>query len=99
MAWGRSGLASRIDRAMELAGILCANISSDQSMTLYAENQTGVVLWRPDDRTDLNSLIQQLPKGSTSLTSVDGQQWLRNVAANPCADIESLWDQIKQRIG
>jgi len=35
-------------------------------------------------------VLQHLPLGSTSTTSIAGVRWFRNVAANPSADISFL---------
>jgi hypothetical protein len=36
-----------------------------------------------------------LPLGSTSTTAIAGTKWLRNVAANPSADIDRLTANIQ----
>lgn len=38
----------------------------------------------------LGQVLQQLPVGSTSTTSIGGAKWFRNVAANPGADLDML---------
>ncbi|MCV2361976.1 hypothetical protein LNV23_00765 [Paucibacter sp. DJ1R-11] len=59
-------------------------------LELYAEPPTGVVLWRLKDESLFEQVLQQLPVGSTSTTSIAGVRWFRNVAANPSADISLL---------
>jgi L-2,4-diaminobutyrate decarboxylase len=48
------------------------------------------VVWRPQDENLFDQVLQQLPVGSTSTTSMAGVKWFRNVAANPNADIDML---------
>jgi L-2,4-diaminobutyrate decarboxylase len=75
---------------MDLARRLRDFVVADDRLVLYAEPQTGIVLWRPKDENLFDHVLQQLPVGSTSTTSVAGGRWFRNVAANPIADIDIL---------
>jgi hypothetical protein len=43
-------------------------------------------------------LQEALPAGSTSLTTIQGEKWLRNVAANPNADPLALAEQVRAAI-
>jgi L-2,4-diaminobutyrate decarboxylase len=90
LAWGREGVAQRIEHCMDLARRLRDFVASDDRLVLYAEPQTGIVLWRPKDENLFDHVLQQLPVGSTSTTSIAGGRWFRNVAANPSADIDIL---------
>ncbi|MGS0754468.1 pyridoxal phosphate-dependent decarboxylase family protein [Roseateles sp. GG27B] len=90
LAWGREGVAQRIEHCMDLARCLRDFVATDERLELYAEPQTGIVVWRPKDENLFDQVLQQLPVGSTSTTSIAGVKWLRNVAANPGADIELL---------
>lgn len=90
LAWGREGVAQRIEHCMDLARRLRDFVVADDRLVLYAEPQTGIVLWRPKDENLFDHVLQQLPVGSTSTTSVAGGRWFRNVAANPIADIDIL---------
>jgi L-2,4-diaminobutyrate decarboxylase len=65
-------------------------VAADERLALYAEPQTGIVVWRPKDENLFDQVLQQLPVGSTSTTSMAGVKWFRNVAANPNADIDML---------
>jgi L-2,4-diaminobutyrate decarboxylase len=65
-------------------------VAADERLALYAEPQTGIVVWRPQDENLFDQVLQQLPVGSTSTTSMAGVKWFRNVAANPNADIDML---------
>ena len=90
LAWGRQGVAQRIERCMDLSHRLRDFVVTDKRLELYAEPQTGIVVWRPKDESLFDQVLQQLPVGSTSTTSIAGRNWFRNVAANPSADIELL---------
>ena len=94
MAWGRTGLEARIDRTMETAEALWQRLDAHPNAALYGPQVSGVVLWRPNDGPSAQTVREALPVGLASLTSVDGQDWLRHVAANPNADIETIWRSI-----
>jgi len=90
LAWGREGVAQRIEHCMDLAGCLRDFVVADARLELYAEPHTGIVVWRPKDESLFDQVQPQLPAGSTSTTSIAGVKWFRNVAANPNADIDLL---------
>ena len=90
LAWGREGVAQRIEHCMDLARCLRDFVVDDERLELYAEPQTGIVVWRPKDENLFDQILHQLPLGSTSITTIAGLKWFRNVAANPSADIELL---------
>lgn len=95
LAWGRSGIAARIEHCMHLAGRIADYVDGEARLSLYAAPQTGVVLWQPRDRTSFERIRQALPAGAVSTTTVAGETWLRMVAANPNADADLLVAQIK----
>jgi hypothetical protein len=64
-------------------------------MSKYADLLAGIVVWRPKDERWFEPMLQQLPAGSTSITSIAGVKWFRNVSANPSADIDLLVDAIQ----
>ncbi|MFZ4540155.1 pyridoxal phosphate-dependent decarboxylase family protein [Propionivibrio sp.] len=90
LAWGREGVAQRIEHCMDLARCLRDFVAVDDRLVLYAEPQTGIVVWRPKEENLFDHVLQHLPVGSTSTTSIAGGKWFRNVAANPSADIDIL---------
>ncbi len=90
LAWGREGVAQRIEHCMDLARCLRDFVATDERLELYAEPQTGIVVWRPQGENLFDQVMQQLPVGSTSTTTIAGVRWFRNVAANPGADIDRL---------
>ena len=94
LAWGHEGVAQRIEHCMDLARCLRDFVAADERLELYAEPQTGIVVWRPKDKNLFDQVLQRLPVGSTSTTSIAGGKWFRNVAANPSADIDILTAKI-----
>jgi L-2,4-diaminobutyrate decarboxylase len=94
LAWGHEGVAQRIEHCMDLARCLRDFVAADERLELYAEPQTGIVVWRPKDKNLFGQVLQRLPVGSTSTTSIAGGKWFRNVAANPSADIGILTARI-----
>jgi L-2,4-diaminobutyrate decarboxylase len=98
LAWGHEGVAQRIEHCMDLARCLRDFVAADERLELYAEPQTGIVVWRPKNDMLFDQVLQQLPIGSTSTTSIAGDRWFRNVAANPSADIDRLIATIQQAI-
>jgi L-2,4-diaminobutyrate decarboxylase len=95
LAYGRTTVARWIDEAMAHAQQLAEAIDAHPALELLAPAQTGVVVWRPRQASTIDDFFDALPKGSTSRTSVGGTPWLRNVAANPRVDIESVVSAIE----
>jgi L-2,4-diaminobutyrate decarboxylase len=93
MAWGQRGLAERIDRCMGNAALLAQALSRDPNWRLFAEPETGVVLFRPIS-DDCESALARLPTGLASSTRINGEAWLRCVAANPNADIAAVLEAV-----
>jgi glutamate/tyrosine decarboxylase-like PLP-dependent enzyme len=91
-AWGREGLASRLEKNMADAEKLAALIDSDNRLELKQQPETAVINWRPVDRP-VESVMERLSKIS-SRTSIDGETWIRQVAVNPEARILRIWDSI-----
>jgi L-2,4-diaminobutyrate decarboxylase len=87
LAWGREGLAARIDACMNLAGRLAELVREDDELQLWSEPTTGVVLWRPR-YADARATRARLEGAVVSLAEVANEPWLRSVAANPLADPE-----------
>jgi L-2,4-diaminobutyrate decarboxylase len=98
LAWGREGLAQRIEHCMDLARCLSDFVAANERLELFAVPQTGIVVWRPKDEHLFNQVQQQLPAGSTSTTSIAGVKWFRNVSANPGADIDLLIAAIQRAL-
>lgn len=98
LAWGREGLADRIDRCMAMSERLAASVEADERLELLAQPQTGVVVWRPTGDGTAEQLHALLPPGSASLTTLGGERWIRNVAANPSLDFEQFLDAVERAI-
>jgi L-2,4-diaminobutyrate decarboxylase len=90
LAWGREGLAQRIDRCMDLAEALADWIARRPELELYARPTTGIVVWRPRRGATAQEVVARLPEGMASLLEIRGAAWIRNVAANPCAQLDAL---------
>ena len=91
LAWGRTGLAARIDHAMALADDLHTRLSALPEVELFGPNISGVLLWRDQRQSGVDDLLARLPPGTASKTSVGGHDWVRQVAANPNADIDAIF--------
>jgi L-2,4-diaminobutyrate decarboxylase len=88
-AWGREGMAARLENCMAASEKFAAFVESDRRLELLCEPETGVVVWRPRDKT-ITEVIAALPAGLTSQTTVAGNKWLRCVAANPSVDVDAV---------
>lgn len=89
LAWGKEGLAARIDKCMATAEHLAAHIAADDRLILLSQPETGVVIWRLRE-SDSEALQRIMPNGTASLATVAGERWIRNVCANPNADPNAI---------
>ena len=89
IAWGREGIADRIDHAMSMASILATELSKEDNISLWAMPETGVTVFRPLTMST-EEFYQCLPEGMFSSCVLDGEKWVRSVAANPLADIDKI---------
>ena len=97
LAWGRDGLVERIDRTMLMATKLAENLNNNKGIALWAMPITGVTVFRPlTCRTE--ELHKRLAEGMFSSCLLDGETWLRSVAANPLADIDEIISKINDEI-
>ncbi len=90
LAWGRKGIAKRIDRCMRTAERLADLVAASPEFELYAPPTTGVVLWRPIGE-DAAQLRERLRNAYVSIAYVGQDRWLRSVAANPIADPNAVF--------
>lgn len=97
IAWGRAGLAERIDRCMIAADRLADCLTGNSGWQVFAAPETGVVLFRPA-HGDCDSVFARLPSGLASTTRIGSQTWLRSVAANPNVDIAAVTDAILKAV-
>ena len=93
LAWGKHGVAARIDKCMAIADQLASRIADDDRLQLLARPETGVVIWRPREVSS-EVLQNSIPLGATSLATVAGERWIRNVCANPNADADAIYATI-----
>ena len=93
LSWGRNGLIERIEADMAKADQLAALVSADSRFELWGPNRTGVVVWRPRD-AQAEEIRSRLKQAWVSLTEINGEMWLRSVAANPSADPDFLFAQV-----
>lgn len=98
IAWGRSGLAARIEHCVDLAERFAQFVRDDARLELLAPPQTAIVAWRPRQAASFERVRQALPPGSTSTTTLGGEPWFRNVAANPDADVQLLADAVRRAL-
>ncbi len=85
LAWGRAGVAARVERCMTLADTLAGLARDDQRLELFREPSAGIVLWRPRG-ADADAVRGRLRRSFVSAADAGGRRWLRSVAANPAAD-------------
>lgn len=95
MAWGREGLAARIERCIQIAEKIADYVSHDDRLELLAPPLTGVVTWRPKDSQLFGGWSQLLPQHMVSTTTIHSEKWFRNVIANPSADALAITDAIR----
>jgi L-2,4-diaminobutyrate decarboxylase len=89
MAYGLDGIASWIDKTMGLADRLHQLVVAHPSLEARTAPQSGVVNWRRIDRT-----IPVTDDVLVSTTVIDGETWLRSVAANPMADPDLIVETV-----
>ncbi|MDP6708414.1 MAG: pyridoxal-dependent decarboxylase [Alphaproteobacteria bacterium] len=89
MAWGRTGLARRIELCMANAVALAEAVEGSPEFELFAPPESGVVVFRPH-AGDVAAMAARLPPTTVSTTAIDGETWLRSVAANPNVDMAAL---------
>lgn len=93
LSWGRSGLVERIESDMAKADQLADLVQGDSRFELWGPNRSGVIVWRPR-QVRAEEVRARLQQAWVSLTEIDGEMWLRSVAANPSADPEFLFAQV-----
>lgn len=97
LAWGRDGMASHIDTAMTTIETLFTQLTADKRTQCFGPPTTGVLLWKPT-QADFETVRLHLPPGLASVTKVEDQDWFRQVAANPLAQVALIWDAIDRAL-
>ncbi len=87
---GRAGLARLIEHSMTVSHVLAKEIEGHRDLVLYAPPQTGVLVWRPKNRSKFAEVESQLPLGFASSVTLGDEPWLRNVAANPMVNSDHI---------
>lgn len=86
LAYGRDGVAEWIDATMDLAEELWHLVDAHPDLEARSRPHSGVVCWRHRSVTVEEIRTHLPPEVLVSTTTVDGESWLRSVAANPMAD-------------
>jgi L-2,4-diaminobutyrate decarboxylase len=97
LSWGLEGLRERIESDMGLAQCLAERVQVEPTLELWAPPKTGVVVWRTrrNDPLKVREHLRDHMEGAwVSTAKIDGQVWLRSVAANPFADPDKLIDAV-----
>jgi L-2,4-diaminobutyrate decarboxylase len=92
MLWGRTGLAARIEKNMSDALKLAEFLHLHQAIELKQMPETAVVNWRPKNKS-IEQVLAALGETS-SRTQIDKEVWVRQVAANPSADVDLIISKI-----
>jgi L-2,4-diaminobutyrate decarboxylase len=99
LAWGRNGLVERIDRCMANAETLAKLFEGDPRWELFNPASTGVLLARPRPTSgSTERVLMNLPAGVASSATVNGELWLRFVAANPMANPALVFELLTQAL-
>ncbi len=93
LAWGREGLAQRLDRLMEVADALADAIESSDHLELWNRPQSAVNVFRPTNQQS-DAFIQAAPAGMLSKCVLEGETWVRSVAANPSVDVDLVIESV-----
>lgn len=93
LAWGRRGLAARIEAGLDAADRLADLVAAHPALSLWRRPVTGVVNWRPV-AAHPDEVRGRLTDAWVSLTDIEGERWFRSVAANPLADPQHVVDRV-----
>jgi len=97
---GRAGLAAIIEKGISDAETFANFIDSHSALELKSQPQTGVVNWRPvclESSDAAHNHVSEVAKTlglTSSSVTIDGELWLRQVAANPYVDIGGVIDKV-----
>lgn len=96
LAWGKQGLAERIDRCISISEQLAERLKDDPRALLKQEPETAVVNWQPTNEP-VETVLRKLGPVA-SKTTIGEHPWIRQVATNMYADIEMIWSEIDRAI-
>lgn len=94
IAWGRRGVAERVQLCMSNAERLADAINRSCAFDLFSPPETGIVTFRPRNSGSFEVLASRLMPATASVTRINDAQWFRCVAANPAVDIDRVLDKI-----
>jgi L-2,4-diaminobutyrate decarboxylase len=94
MAWGRGGVAQRIETCMANAGRLADAIKRSSDFELFAPPETGIVVFRPEAPDSFDALAARLLPATASVTRINDEPWFRCVPANPAVQIDRVLEKI-----
>jgi L-2,4-diaminobutyrate decarboxylase len=93
LAWGREGVAQRLDRLMGVADSLADAIDASDRLELWGRPQTAINVFRPVGSTAA-AFVRAVPAGMLSTCVLDGETWARSVAANLLVDMDLVVESI-----
>jgi glutamate/tyrosine decarboxylase-like PLP-dependent enzyme len=93
MAWGREGVACRIEQTMSIAGEFATKLQENDDLIVWNKPETAINVFRPVSRT-VDQFIHRVPDGMFSTCSIADTQWVRSVAANPMASIDLITEAV-----
>ena len=91
LAWGREGVAQRLDALMGVADALAEAIAKSEHLQPWGPPQTGINVFRPVGSTAA-AFVQAVPAGMFSTCVLGGETWVRSVAVNPSVDVDLVVD-------
>lgn len=97
MAWGRAGLAKRIEADMQNAQDLALRVKDESRMLLKQMPTTAVFNWQPKHGRTAETLERL--RDVSSQTKISEDLWVRQVAANPKVDLELCWQRLLSAVG
>ncbi len=99
LAYGVGGLASWGDHEISLAERLVARIESHRDLEQWGTGPgSGVIAWR-HKTVDSRTIQSNLEGAFVSVTNINGEDWLRSVAANPLADPDRVVNAVLAAAG
>ena len=97
LAWGRDGVAARLESDAAKAQTLAELVAADSRFELWGAPTAGVVVWRPRG-VPAAEVRARLFGAWVSLTAIDGEIWFRSVAANPAAEPRRVFAQVQEAV-
>lgn len=98
LAWGKEGIANRLEHLMNAAQQLAMAIASSDHLELWNKPVTAITVFRPT-HCSVEDFLTRTPAGMLSSCVIEEQLWARSVAANPMVDINEVIDRIHAASG